>query len=59
MFSLKIFHEVKIIGGFLLPTDHQVGSSSLNVIYMAKFEFRKKCFKINSFNMNLCMKCLN
>lgn len=31
MFSLKIFREVKIIGGFLLPTDHQVGTSSLNV----------------------------
>ena len=25
-FSLKIFHEVKIIGGFLLPTDRQVGT---------------------------------
>lgn len=59
MFSLKIFHEVKIIGGFLLPTDRQVGTSSLNVIRMAKFEFRKKCFKVNSFNMRLCMKCLN
>lgn len=59
MFSLKIFHEVKIIGGFLLPTDDQVGSSSLNVVCMAKFEFRKKYFKINFFNINLCMKCLN
>ena len=46
MFSLKIFHEVKIIGGFLLPADDQVGSSSLNVVCMAKLESEKSISKL-------------